>query len=168
MWFDILVLVTFFSMVAQEIAKGSKVVSPTKTMYAIGLAVVSFAVPIILDKFGISHTSATYLIVFLILLNILFIVPSVFANALIAAALSGFLLAVAVEFLPQFKPANSQLYPLFSKVAHATYVAVRPFVDKYLSLLKTKIADLKHIDPSKVKPTLPGKGTGGEITPTLP
>jgi len=168
MWFDILVLVTFFSVLGEEIARGGKAISPTRLVWLIAVGLFSFAVPIILDRFGIPHTTLASILVLLVIVNVAFIVPAIIAQAVIASFVSGFLLALVVEYLPSFTPHGSQLYPMFRPIAHQGYVLTKPFVDKYIALLKSKIAGINNIDPSKVKPTLPGKGSGGSVKPTLP
>lgn len=168
MWFDILVLVTFFSVLGEEVARGGKAISPTRLVWLIAVGLFAFAVPIVLDRFGIPHTALAVVMVLLIIVNVAFIVPAIIAQAVIAAFVSGFLLALVVEYLPSFTPQGSQFYPIFKPLAHQGYVLTKPFVDKYLAVLKSKIVDIKNIDPSKVKPTLPGKGSGGSVTPTLP
>ena len=93
--------------------------------------------------------------------------PSIAANALIQTAVSVFLLAFVLQFLPEYVPSNSWIYPVVQPIAARAYVFVKPLIDKYFAFITSKIIDLKNLDLSKVKPTLP-LSNGGEIKPTLP
>jgi len=175
-WFDILSAVILIGAVGREIARGGKAISPTKTTWLIGVGIVAAFGSELLARFNITllhsvhHVTPDmleYILIVAVVVNIIFIMPSIAANALIQTAVSVFLLAFVLQFLPEYVPSNSWIYPVVQPIAARAYVFVKPLVDKYLAFITSKIANLKNLDISKMKPTLP-LSNGGEIKPTLP
>lgn len=167
MWFDILSAIILISAIGREIIRGGRAISPTRLTWLIAVGIfTAFGGPVV-SKFHIAHNTLEYILIVAVILNIIFIVPSIVATAVIQTAFSVFLIAFVLQFIPEYAPKNSWLYPLFQPLAAKAYVLVKPFVDKYIEYLKSKIVDLKNLDISKVKPTLP-PSSGGEFEPTLP
>ncbi len=167
MWFDILSAVILIGAVGIEIAKGGRAISPTRFTWLIAVGIVAAFGQSFLARFNIASNTIGYIFIVAVVLNIIFIVPAIAAAAIIQTAVSVFLLAFVLQFLPEYIPSNSWIYPVIQPIATGAYVFVKPLIDKYFAFITSKIVNLKNLDISKVKPTLP-VSSGGEIKPTLP
>ena len=167
MWFDILSAVILIGAVGIEIVRGGRVISPTRFTWLIAVGIVAAFGQSFLARFNITPGTLMYILIIAVVLNIIFIVPAIAAAAIIQTAVPVFLLAFVLKFLPEYIPSNSWVYPVVRPMAVKAYVFVKPLVDKYLAFITSKIANLKNLDISKMKPTLP-LSNGGEIKPTLP
>ena len=99
-WFDILSAVILIGAVGREIARGGKVISPTKTTWLVGVGIVAAFGSELLTRFNITSDMLEYILIVAVVINIIFIMPAIAANALIQTAVSVFLLAFVLQFLP--------------------------------------------------------------------
>jgi len=168
-WFDILTIVFLASAVLKEATRGGRAIPPTKIGWLVAVGVIGMFGSDILARFNIHNDTLLYILAVAIVMNIIFIIPAIAANALISTAITVFLLAFIIQFFPQFEPENSWAYTAVKPFAYKAYVFVKPYVNEYLTLLKNKIQNMFNFDINQVKPTLPpGSGNGGEVQPTFP